>query len=113
MHKIQIAFLVFLVYSLLLLTKEVLALGGCSMICVTTRFRLKHFWLLLPMYLTYRGMRQDLNLAPGLIRYSFLLQNPITCCTLSLWESELAVISFSNVPSHVYAVRRAKRWCRE
>jgi hypothetical protein len=83
------------------------------MICVTTRFRLKHFWMLLPMYLTYRQMRRDLKQAPGLIRYAFLLQNPLACCTLSLWESEDAIINFSNVPNHVNAVRRAQRWCRD
>jgi hypothetical protein len=54
------------------------------MICVTTHFRLNHFWMLLPMYLTYRRMRRDLNQAPGLIRYAFLVQSPVACCTLSL-----------------------------
>ena len=58
------------------------------MMCVTTRFRLRHFWLLLPKYLTYRRMQRDLNLAPGLIRYALLLQSQVACCTLSLWELE-------------------------
>lgn len=83
------------------------------MMCITTRFRLRHFWMLLPMYLTYRRLRRDLNQFPGLIRYAFLIQNPVACCTLSIWESESALVSFSNVPNHVYAVRRAKRWCRD
>lgn len=83
------------------------------MICVTTRFRLKHFWALLPMYLTYCRMSSDLKQIPGLIRYAFLLQSPVACCTLSVWESEAALITFSNVPSHVNAVRRAKHWCRD
>lgn len=83
------------------------------MICVTTRFRLRHFWTLLPMYLTYSRMRRDLNHAPGLIRHAFLLQNPVVCYTLSLWESEESIVSFSNVPNHIHAVRHAKRWCRD
>jgi hypothetical protein len=83
------------------------------MICVTTRFRLKHFWTLLPMYLTYRRLRRDLSAAPGLIRYAFLVQGPLACCTLSIWESEAALSAFANVPRHVDAVRRAKRWCRD
>jgi hypothetical protein len=83
------------------------------MICVTTRFRLRHFWTLLPMYLTYRRMRHDLDEAPGLIRHAFLVQSPVSCCTLSIWESRDAVIAFSNVPRHVHAVRRSKRWCRD
>lgn len=81
------------------------------MICVTTRFRLRHFWMLLPMYLTYRQMGRDLKRASGLIRYAFLVQNPVAFCTLSVWESEAALVKFSNVPSHVHAVRRAKHWC--
>ena len=83
------------------------------MICVTTRFRLKHFWALIPMYLTYRRMRHDLTRAPGLIRYAFLLQSPVACCTLSIWESEAALVAFSNVPRHVNAVRRAKHLCQD
>jgi hypothetical protein len=83
------------------------------MICVTTRFRLKHFWTLLPLYLTYCRMRRDLKRAPGLIRYAFLLQSPVACCTFSLWESESALVTFSNVPNHVNAVRSAKHWCRD
>jgi len=80
------------------------------MICVTTRFRLRHCWALLPMYATYYRMRHDLKIAPGLIRYAFLLQSPVACCTLSVWKSESALAAFSNVPSHINAVRRAKRW---
>jgi hypothetical protein len=84
-----------------------------SLICVTTRFRLKHPLLLLPMYLAYRRMRRDLERAPGLIRYAFLLQSPVACCTFSLWESEEDIVTFSNVPNHIRGVRAAGRWCRE
>lgn len=83
------------------------------MICVTTRFQLKHLWVLAPMYLIYHGMRQNLAKAPGLIRYAFLIQSPITCYTLSIWESEAAMAKFANTPTHVNAVRFAKRWCRD
>jgi hypothetical protein len=83
------------------------------MMCVTTRFRLRHFWMLLPMYLSYRRMQRDLKQASGLIRYAFLVQNPVACCTLSVWESESALMAFSNVHSHVRAVRQAKWWCRD
>ncbi len=82
------------------------------MMCVTTRFRLKHFWMLLPMYLTYRRLRSDLTSAPGLIRYAFLLQSPVACCTFSIWESQEDIITFSNVPNHIRGVRGAGRWCR-
>ncbi len=83
------------------------------MMCVTTRFQLKHVWALVPMYLTYRRMRRDLDSAGGLIRYAFLIQSPLACCTFSIWESEEAIVLFSNVPGHVNAVRYAKRYCRD
>ncbi|SRR5579885_1750633 len=82
------------------------------MLCVTTRFQLKHFWYLLPMYLAYRGLRRDLKVSPGLIRYAFLLQSPLACFTISIWESEQALIIFSNTTNHINAVRRAKQLCR-
>ena len=87
--------------------------GVSSLICVTTRFRLKHFLLLLPMYFAFCRMRRDLKQAPGLIRYAFLLQSPVACCTFSIWESEEDIVTFSNVPHHIQAVRSAGRWCRE
>jgi hypothetical protein len=83
------------------------------MICVTTRFRVRHAWLLIPLYLRYQGLRRDLALAPGLIRYAFLVQSPVACCTVSIWESEEALVAFSNVRGHIQAVRWAKRWCRD
>lgn len=81
------------------------------MMCVTTRFRLKHLWTLVPMYLTYRRMHHDLAVAPGLIRHAFLVQSPWACCTFSIWASEEALRSFANNSMHLRAVRRAKRWC--
>ncbi len=82
------------------------------MYCITTRFHLKHSWDLLPIYLAYRKMLPDLRSAPGLLRYAFLLESPTACCTLSIWESEEAIIHFSNVRSHIAAVRRAQRVCQ-
>ena len=84
------------------------------MICVTTRFRLRRAWHLVPMYLAFRAMRADLDAAPGLIRYAFLVEGPLACCALSIWESEAALERFANVPRHIAALRRAhQRWCRD
>ena len=83
------------------------------MICVMTRFRLNHVRHLISMYLAFRGMRADLDAAPGLVRYAFLVEGPHACYTLSIWESEAALEQFANVPSHIAALRRAQRWCRE
>ncbi len=82
------------------------------MYCVTTRFRLKHFWQLLPMYLAYWRMQRDLEVVPGLIRYAFLFEGPRTLCIFSVWESEDAIKDFSNVRSHLAALRKSKHMCQ-
>ena len=83
------------------------------MICVMTRFRLNHVRHLVSMYLAFRGMRTDLDAAPGLVRFAFLVEGPHACYTLSIWESEAALERFANVPSHIAALRCAQGWCRE
>jgi len=83
------------------------------MICVMTRFRLNHAWHLVSMSLALRAMRADLDAAPGLIRHAFLVEGPRACYTLSIWESEGALERFASVPSHMAALRRAQRWCRD
>ena len=81
------------------------------MICVTTRFHFKNLWNIIPIFWAYKCLQQDLKTAPGLIRHAFLFQNPMVCCTISIWESEQAMANFSNVSHHVNAVRTAKRFC--
>jgi heme-degrading monooxygenase HmoA len=83
------------------------------MICVMTRFRLNHVWHLVSMYRALRSMRADLDAAPGLVRHAFLVEAPRTCYTLSIWESEAALERFINMRSHIAALRRARRWCRD
>lgn len=83
------------------------------MMCVTTRFRLRHAWALPSMYLAYRRMRPALATAPGLLRYAFVIEHPLACYTLSVWESQAALEDFANTRSHIAAVRHAKGACRE
>jgi len=83
------------------------------MICVMTRFQLSHVRHLVSMYVALRAMRADLDAAPGLVRYAFLVEGPRTCYTLSIWESETALERFANVRSHIAALRRAQRWCHD
>lgn len=82
------------------------------MLCVTTRFHLRHFWQLIPIYILYRSMLSDLKAAHGLIRYTFLIESPGVCYTLSIWESQQDMEKFSNVSYHIHAVRRAKKLCQ-
>ena len=86
--------------------------GGGELVGVTTRFQLKHPWQLFALYVAYRRLKPDLRAAPGLIRYAFLLESPIACCAFSIWESEQALMAFSNISSHIKAVRQAKHLCR-
>jgi hypothetical protein len=82
-------------------------------ICVMTRFELRHVWDLVPIYLRYRGMRRNLARTPGLVRYGFLLQTPRACVTISIWESGTDIAHFPHdVPEHVPAVRWVKQHCR-
>lgn len=83
------------------------------MMCVTTRFRLKYPWQLVSMYRAYRRMRPDLAAAPGLLRHAFIVEHPLACYTVSVWESRSALERFANARSHVRAVRHAKGICRE
>jgi len=57
-------------------------------------------------------MRHDLATAPGLVRHAFVMQGLSTCFAFSIWESEQAIMAFSNVRSHITLLRNARRWCR-
>lgn len=94
--------------------EEIIETGrSAGMICVMTRFELRYFWDLVPVYVMYRGMRRGLERTPGLIRYAFLVQSPSACFTLSVWASGTDIGRFPHdVPGHVPAVRWVKRRCR-
>ncbi len=78
-------------------------------ICVITKFGLRSPLYLLPTYLDYRRVvRQAAQTqTPGLLRTAFLVENPTTCYSLSIWAGWEAIPFFgSNVPYHVEAARR-------
>jgi hypothetical protein len=78
-------------------------------VCVITRFGLHSARYLLPTYLDYRRVLKQAKATqtPGLLRAAFLIENPTTCYTLSLWASREAIPRFgTNVPYHVEAARR-------
>lgn len=79
-------------------------------VCVITRFGLRSVWYLLPMYLDYRRVIADAEATqtPGLLRSAFLIENPTTCYSISLWTSWDDIPRFgTNIPYHVNAARRA------
>lgn len=81
------------------------------MFCVITRFHLKRFWHLALFFLAFRRMKQDLNTAPGLIRYAFLLEGSHICYTFSIWESEVASMTFNNTSMHIRIMRKLRPLC--
>lgn len=79
-------------------------------VCVITRFGLSSLRHLLPMYFDYRHVIADTEATqtPGLLRSAFLIENPTTCYTLSLWTGRSDIPRFgTNIPYHVNAARRA------
>lgn len=73
--------------------------------CVLTRFGLRHAHHLPPTYKAYRRLTTEVRRQspPGLLRSAFLLENPSTCWSVSIWSGPP---EFSAaVPQHVDAAR--------
>ncbi len=80
----------------------------CRVACVFTRFRLRHWWSLPFFYLAFRRVRRHSQSVRGLLRASFLVEGPRTCCTLSLWRDDRAIIDFgTRVKAHIDAANWA------
>lgn len=78
-------------------------------LCIITRFGLRSARYLLPTYLDYRRVLKQVKATEtrGLLRSAFLIENPRTCYSLSIWSNWDAIPLFgSNVPYHVAAARR-------
>lgn len=76
-------------------------------LCVLTRFGLRSPIFLLPTYLDYRRTLKKARGTPGLLRAAFLIENPTTCYSLSIWSKWDDIPVFgTNVPIHVDAARR-------
>lgn len=73
--------------------------------CVLTRFGLRGARFLPATYRDFRRVAAGAARAdvPGLLRFAFLVENPSTCYSLSLW-SEPPLFS-AAVPEHVQAAR--------
>jgi hypothetical protein len=81
-------------------------------VCVITRFGLSSMQYLIPTYFDYRHIIADTKATqtPGLLRSAFLIENPTTCYSLSLWTGLDDIPHFgTNIPYHINAARRAFR----
>ena len=74
--------------------------------CVLTRFGLRAPRHLVPTFREYRQLLRDMPdpQSFGLLRSAFLVENPTTCYTLSLWSAR--PFMSANVPRHVDSARR-------
>lgn len=75
--------------------------------CSLTRFGLRGARFLMPSYLQHRRLRREAEVASpdGLLRSAFLVENPTTWFSLSIWAGE--PLMSANMPSHVDAAREA------
>lgn len=74
--------------------------------CALTRFGLRGSRQLLPTYLDYTSLAKQARGGdvPGLLQCAFLVENPRTCYSLSLWSSP--PFFSAEMPAHVSAARR-------
>ncbi len=83
------------------------ASGQEPIVCVITRFRLKHPWLLPLVYMDYRRVLMKGLHTPGLLKATFVIENFTTCYSLSFWTGPRAIAVFGGgVVEHVDAARR-------
>lgn len=74
--------------------------------CVLTRFGLRGTLQLLPTYRDYTSLARQARAGAisGLLQCAFLVENPRTCYSLSLWSSP--PFFSADMPAHVVAARR-------
>lgn len=75
-----------------------------GVVCVITRFRLRHATDLPRTYIDYRRVVRDARdlVGDSLIHTAFLVENLTTCYSLSIWRGEAAIAEFgTRVPRHV------------
>ena len=79
------------------------------LVCTITRFGLRSARHLMPSYRDYLGVVRAARetRTPGLLRSAFLVENPTTWYSLSIWAERDAISHFgTNVLGHVDAARR-------
>ncbi len=75
-----------------------------TVVCVITRFALRHPGQLLTTYLDYRRVDREARRSRGLLRSAFLVETPRVCYTLSLWSTWAAIAEFGgDSRAHVVA----------
>lgn len=76
-------------------------------VCVLTRFGLRHPFYLLPTYIDYHRTLKHSHRIPGLLRSAFLIENLTICYSLSIWSRWDDIPHFgTHVPYHVDVARR-------
>ena len=82
--------------------------------CLITRFEVRSILDIFRFYLLFRRIRARSKHITGLIATVFLVENPRTCYTLSIWRDKEAILEFNtSVLDHIVAanwsIRRLRR----
>jgi hypothetical protein len=76
--------------------------------CVLTRFQLRSVWGLISGYRLFKVVDAHARSCKGLVVSKFLVESPRVFWTMSIWETERAILEFnSNVTTHVYAANKS------
>lgn len=79
---------------------------GSDVVCQMTRFGLRTPIDLVRAYLAFRRTRRQAQRVPGFIGAAFVLEDPWTCYTISLWRDPAAIARFgTSAPDHLRAAR--------
>lgn len=79
--------------------------------CVITRFHVRSAWSLVRLLLLYRRVRQEAReRCSGLLHAGFLVEDPRTFWSFTMWADEGALLEFGTVvDSHVRVAGRGLR----
>lgn len=86
-------------------------IANTSVVCITTRVRLRHWWLLPVAYVRFRRLARLQT--RGLLRSAFSVESPTTFHTLSVFRDASSLVTFGNKHEHVFVVRWTFRHARE
>src|SRR5690348_6519924 len=85
-----------------------------GVVCAITRFGFRHPWSLLVAYTWHRRLRLRARTVPGYLRSAFLIEDPWTAYSLSIWRRASDIAEFNVAsPQHIDVARKAFGWVRK
>lgn len=85
-----------------------------SAICVVTRMRFGHWWMLLRAYWYFWDLRRRMPKSlESDVRFAFSIESPWIIYSISVWKDIDDIHEFGGMHRHVFAARWAIKHCRE